>query len=99
MSLQFAERANFTKILVGGISRDLLRTRLLDAGVQLNEYAIGLFNHPALAPPQTLSKFCHHAPDLSGMSATLRNPADRKAASEDLFAYSINARPLRPCIN
>lgn len=46
----------FKKISIGGITKEQLMTRLLEAGIQFNAYAHTLFQHPSFSFNETIEK-------------------------------------------
>ncbi len=51
-----SEQEIFKKISIGGLTKDQLVTRLVEAGIQFNEYAKILFDHPSFSPSHTSEK-------------------------------------------
>lgn len=46
----------FKEITIGGIRKEQLFQHLSEAGVQFNEYANTLFDHPQFSPPAEIEK-------------------------------------------
>lgn len=46
----------FKEISIGGLTREQLIQRLIEAGIQFNEYADALFKHSAFSPGDTVEK-------------------------------------------
>jgi hypothetical protein len=45
-----------TELVIGGLTKESLIRRLVEAGVEFNDYAKTLFEHPDFAPTQTTEK-------------------------------------------
>ena len=61
------EHKIFKEISVGGLAKELLIQRLVDAGVQFNKYAEILFNHRAFSPGHQIEKMKLVKVDFSGL--------------------------------
>jgi hypothetical protein len=53
MTIQFQ---TFKEITIGGISKEQLLQQLSEAGIQFNQYALNLFDHPLFQPSKQVEK-------------------------------------------
>lgn len=85
-------REIFKEISIGGSTKEHLMQRLLEAGIQFNDYARQLFEHPAFVPDEKAEKVALVKVDLAGLG--LSNPCSFHSISDRASALGLKLCPL-----
>lgn len=81
----------FKTIPIGGITKDQLLRKLIEAGIQFNEYAKILFDHPNFSPATT------HAEKINLVKATLSDLSMDNPCSFQEIVNRASTLGLRIC--
>ncbi|MGZ3790321.1 MAG: hypothetical protein ACXVLQ_17445, partial [Bacteriovorax sp.] len=82
----------FKEISIGGLTKDQLLHQLFEAGIQFNEYARTLFDHPSFVPDNKVTKV--QLVKIKPADFNLSNPCSYKAIVTQASNLGLSLCPL-----